>query len=290
MRPFTTARRKFRFNRRKTLWWVLSLGGVGILALWTLGPLLWLFITSIKPSGTEFRIPVEYWPPLPTAGNYATVLGPRFHLLGALGNSLLVSAGAMGLTLLWGTLAAYALVRIPFRGKKNLLAFLQLAGMIPPIVVLAPTFLIVKDLGLLRTLWAMILPNAVYGLPLASFLVAAHFSAIPREMEEAALLEGASHWTILVRIFLPLIFPGLISAGILVFMGSWGEYMLASTVSPGNPGVPTLPVAIMGMTRAFTLEWTWIAAGSIISIVPVILLALIFQKFIARGLTLGILK
>ncbi len=264
--------------------------GIVVLAIWTLGPLAWLLSTSLKAPGTEFRTPLEYWPSNPSVENYATVLGPRFNLLRAMGNSFLTSSGAMLLTIILGTMSAYTIARLRFRWKKPGLGILQLAGMIPPIVVIAPTFMLMSDLNLVRTLWAMILPNAIYGIPLASFLLTTHFAAIPREIEEAAILEGAKHHTLVTRVLLPLVIPGLLSVGILVFMGSWGEYMLASTVSPGNPGVPTLPVAIMGMTRAFTLQWTWISAASMISIIPVIFLAIVFQKFIARGLTMGILK
>ena len=269
---------------------VFSMLGLLILAAWTLGPLLWLGITSLKVAGTEFRTPIEYWPSKPSLDNYLTVLGPRFSLLNAVLNSLASSLGAMFITIVLGSCAAYAIARLQFRFKTTALFGLQLAGMIPPIVVLAPTFLFISQIGLLRTLWAMIIPNAIYGLPLATFLLVAHFSTIPKELEEAAKMEGANHREVLAKVIIPLVMPGVLSAGILVFMGSWGEYMLASTVSPGNPGVPTLPVAIMGMSRAFSLQWTWIAAGSLLSIVPIILLALIFQKWIARGLTMGILK
>ena len=159
-----------------------------------------------------------------------------------------------------------------------------------PIVVIAPTFVLIRALGLLGTLPGMALPNMAYGIPLTTWLVASYFATIPFELEDAARVDGASPWTTFWRIILPLAAPGLFSAGVLAFLGSWGEFMLAFTVSLGLPRVQTVPVAILSYIQAFQLQWTWVSAGTVLSLVPIILLVLLFQKFIVKGLSAGAVK
>lgn len=262
----------------------------GLVVVWVLFPLIWVGITSIKPLGTEFRFPVEYWPEEPTLENYSTVLGERFEFHRALINSFLVS-GISGLgTMICGILAAYGIARTRFRYGIQSLLLLQISGLIPPIAVIAPTFLLLRTLGLIQTSWAMILPNMAYGIPLATFLIASYFSRIPFSLEDAAFVDGASPGQTLVFIILPLAAPGIISAGILVFLGSWGEFMLANTVTQGLTRIQTAPVRILSLSRAFNLQWTWMAAAIILSLIPVLLLVTVFQKWIVQGLTQGVGK
>jgi multiple sugar transport system permease protein len=225
-----------------------------LVALFGLLPLYWLLITSFKLPGTEFRLPVEYWPSNFSVESYRVVLGPDFQVQRAILNSLIVSSTAMLGTLLLGSLAAYAIARLRFRYKLQSLLAIQIAGMIPPIVVIAPTFVLIRALGLLGTLPAMALPNMAYGIPLTTWLVASYFTTIPFELEDAARVDGASPWTTFWRIMLPLAAPGLFSAGVLAFLGSWGEFMLAFTVSLGLPQVQTVPVAILSYSQAFQLQ------------------------------------
>jgi multiple sugar transport system permease protein len=258
-----------------------------LVALFGLLPLYWLLITSFKLPGTEFRLPVEYWPSNFSVESYRVVLGPDFQVQRAILNSLIVSSTAMLGTLLLGSLAAYAIARLRFRYKLQSLLAIQIAGMIPPIVVIAPTFVLIRALGLLGTLPAMALPNMAYGIPLTTWLVASYFATIPFELEDAARVDGASPWTTFWRIMLPLAAPGLFSAGVLAFLGSWGEFMLAFTVSLGLPQVQTVPVAILSFSQAFQLQWTWVSAGTVLSLIPIIMLVLVFQKWVVRGLIAG---
>lgn len=254
-----------------------------IVGLWTLGPLAWLAITSIKPAGTEYRIPVEYWSDRPTIENFLTVLGPRFGIQRAIVNSMIVSASAMLLTLFLSTMAAYAIARLRFRWHLHSLIGLQLAGMVPPIAVIAPTFLILRSLGLLQTYAAMILPNMAYGVPLASYLIASYFHTVSFDLEDAARIDGAGSLRILYSVILPVAAPGMVAAGILVFLGSWGEFMLANTVSLGSAAVRTAPVAIMSLSKAFHLQWSWVAAGILLTILPILAAAMLFQRLIVQG-------
>lgn len=260
------------------------------ISLWCLGPLMWIGLTSIKPQGTEYKIPVEYWPRNPTAKNYGVVTGERFTIQRSIFNSVIVSSGAMIGTLFLSVLSAYAIARFRFRFRYHTLYFIQIAGMIPPIVVIGPTFVLLRSLGLLRTYWAMILPNMAYAVPLSSFLIASYFANVPFELEDAAKLDGCGTMRIVFRIILPIAAPGIFSAGVLSFLGSWGEFILAFTVSLGKKTVETIPVTILSFSRAFELQWSWISAGIIISILPIVIGVLIFQRFVIEGLTAGGLK
>ncbi len=258
-----------------------------IVAVWSLTPLMWIGLTSIKPAGTEYRVPVEYWPEEPTLENYRTVLGERFRIQRSVLNSMVVSTGAMAGTLLISTLSAYAIARLRFRFRFQSLYAMQIAGMVPPIVVIAPTFVLLRAMGLIRTYWAMIIPNMIYAVPLSSFLIASYFTNIPFELEDAAKIDGAGTIRTIFSVIFPVAAPGMFSAGILAFLGSWGEFMLAGTVSIGSARVETVPVAVLSLSRAFELQWSWVAAGTVVTIIPILLLVLIFQRTIVDGLTAG---
>lgn len=263
---------------------------ITVIGVWCLFPLVWMFITSIKPLGTEYRIPVEYWPSQPTLENYQTVLGERFTIQRSILNSAIVSTGAVIGTLLLSSLSAYAIARLRFRFRTQTLYLMQIAGMIPPIVIIAPTFVMIRAMGLLRTYWAMIIPNMIYALPLSSFLIASYFANVPFELEDAAKIDGAGTLRTIFRIVLPIAAPGIFSAGILAFLGSWGEFMLANTVSIGSAAVETVPVTVLSFSRAFDLQWAWVAAGTMVTVLPILIAVMVFQKVIVTGLSSGSLK
>ena len=265
-------------------WSTLIVVGIG---LFCLGPLFWIGVTSLKAPGTEFQTPIEYLPTNPTLESYSTVVGESFAIQTAIANSLIVSAGAMVGTIVLGSLAAYAIARVRFRYRFASILLIQAAGLVPPIIIIAPTFIMLRSAGLVGTLWAMIIPNIAYGLPLATLLLTSYLSRLPMNLEEAAYLDGASWLRMYVQIVLPVSTPALVSAGVLSFLGSWGEFMHAFTVSLGLPRLRTVPVAILSYSQAFELQWSWVAAATIIAIVPVVVLAVLFQRGVVRGLTAG---
>lgn len=275
-------------RRRRTL---AHLGGswalILLVGLFSVGPLLWILITSLKVPGTEFRLPIEYIPSNPTLENYAVVLGEGFRVQRAILNSLIVSGSAMVGTLFLSSLGGYAVARLRFRYRVQSLIAIQAAGLIPPIIVIGPTFVLIRAMGMLGTLWGMILPNIVYGVPLALLLMSSYYTSLPDAIEDAARMDGAGPFTIYLRILLPLAAPGLFSAGVLSFLGSWGEFMHAFTVSLGIPEVQTVPVAVLSFSQAFQLQWSWVAAGTILAILPVVLLVVVFQRVVVGGLTSG---
>jgi multiple sugar transport system permease protein len=198
--------------------------------------------------------------------------------------------GALIGTLFLSTLSAYAIARLRFRYRMATLYGMQIAGMIPPIIVIAPTFVLLRAMGLIRTYWAMILPNAAYAVPLSSFLIASYFANVPYELDDAARIDGAGTWRTIFQVVLPIAAPGIFSAGVLAFLGSWGEFMLANVVSIGADEVETVPVAILSLSQAFELQWTWIAAGTVLTLIPIVIAVLVFQRYVVTGLSSGVGK
>jgi multiple sugar transport system permease protein len=271
-----------RRRRRRML---ISLLLLVIIGIWSLAPVVWVGITSIKTQGTENRRPVVYWPENPTVENYRTVLDEPFRIQRSIWNSIVVSTGALVGTLTLSLLSAYAIARLKFRYRYASLLYTQIAGMVPPIVVIGPTFVLLRSLGLLRTYWAMILPNMAYGIPLSTWLIASYFSHIPFSIEDAARIDGCGPVRTVLYVMLPIAAPGIFSAGVLVFLGSWGEFMLAFTTSIGNALVQTVPVTVLSLSQAFELQWAWVSAATIITLLPLLAMVMIFQRYVIAGLS-----
>jgi multiple sugar transport system permease protein len=282
--------RRRLYPYRKPIHTAASVAVTVLVALFCLTPLYWILLTSLKEPGTEFRLPVRYLPADISLESYQVVLGPDFRMQDAIRNSLIVSSAVTIGALLLAALAAYAIARLRFRYKIQSLLLIQAGGMVPAIVVIAPTFVLIRSLGLLSTLPGLILPNIAYSIPLSTWLLASYFANLPFELEDAAKVDGYPPLQVFWRVMLPLAAPGLFSAGVLVFLGSWGEFMLALTVSLGLPQAQTVPVAVMSFSQAFQLQWAWVSAGIVLSLIPVITLVLIFQRWVIQGLTAGAVK
>ena len=282
--------KKFYYRHRRKLNFVLSLGVIGLIGLFCLLPVYWILITSLKPLGTEFRLPIEYWPSEPTLENYRTVTGEAIEFQVPIKNSIIVSGSVTVATLVLSSMAAYAIARLRFKYRIQSLLAIQVGSMIPAIVTIAPTFVLIRALGLLRTLPGIILPHIIYNIPICTFLMASYFAHLPFELEDAAKLDGYTPFRIFWRIIMPLSVPGLFSAGILAFLSSWGDFILAYTITMGLPSIATVPVAILTLGRQWVSQWAWISAATVLSLIPLIMLVLLFQRWVIRGLTMGAVR
>jgi len=260
-----------------------------LITLFCLTPLFWVFSTSLKPMGAEYLMPVELWPSRPSLQAYRAVI-EQLGFLVPLRNSFIVSLATAALCLALSSISAYAIARLRFKYKIQSLLLLQLGAMIPPVVTIAPTFVLLKSLGLLRSLPAMIIPNVFYNVPLSTWLLSSYYVDLPYELEDAAKVDGYRPFQVFLKVILPLSAPGMFAAGMFAFIGSYGEFMLASVVTLGSQDVQTIPVAIQNFSFAFRQQWTWISAGLIMAMVPVVLLVLIFQRWVIKGLTAGAVK
>jgi multiple sugar transport system permease protein len=302
-----------RYQRRNTRRLIFEVLVTLAIVAFCLGPLFWVLSTSIKPMGTEYLIPPEFWPSRPSLQAYKVILGlgvpgeerqtdasfkgadtvevsPSLAFVTPMRNSLIVSTLVAAGALLVAALAAYAISRLRFKWKIQSLMLLWIGGLLPAVMVIAPTFVLMRSLGLLRTLPSMILPNIAYNIPLATWLLAVYFSQLPWELEDAAKMDGYKPLQIFWKVILPLSAPGLFSAGVFAFLGSWGEFMLASVVTMGVAEVQTVPVAILNLSFEYRYQWTWISAAIILSVGLMVLIALIFQRWVIQGLTAGSVK
>jgi len=269
-----------------TPWWMWI--AVAAIVVFCLFPFYWLVNLSLK-TGADLG-ESSLFPPNPTLDNYQSIF-QNDDFLHALANSAIVSLSTTALALLVGSFCAYALARLRFKGKFLLLGALLSITTFPPIAIAAPIFKLWTDLGIFNTLYGLIIPYLTFALPLAIYILVAFCREIPKDLEEAALVDGATHFMAFRKVVVPLAAPGLATAGILTFIAVWNEFLLAITLtsSPAARPVPAAIAFFSGSTQ-FEIPYGTITAASVTISVPLILLVLFFQKRIVAGLTAGAVK
>ncbi len=265
---------------------------VGAILLYTVFPFYWAFISSITPNSQLFSTPVQYWPRNPTLQNYQLVLSDNNFLI-ALVNSAIVSVSVTLLALVVGSLGAYALGRFRFGGRSVMQYIVLAMTMFPQIAVLGSLYTMISAARLYNTLWALIITYLIFTLPFTVWVLTNFFKAMPRELEEAAYVDGASPFQTFYKILLPLAAPGMVTTGLLAFIAAWNEYLfaLSFTQTPDKRTVTIAITAFEGVTASsFEQPWGQIMAASVLVTIPLIILTLIFQKRIIAGLTAGAVK
>jgi trehalose/maltose transport system permease protein len=251
-------------------------------------PFYYAILSSLK-SGSEL-FSVDYFPVKWNFGNYVGVFRDNPFATN-IWNSIIVSFSTVALSLFLGLTAAYALARIRFRGRGLLLLTILGVSMFPQVAVLSGMFQMVRLLGLYNHLPALILSYMIFTLPFTVWVLTTFMRELPKELEEAAILDGASSWVILTRVFMPLMWPALVTTGLLAFIAAWNEFLFALTFTLTND-MRTVPVGIALMSGASSHELPWgnIMAASVIVTLPLVVLVLIFQRRIVSGLTAGAVK
>lgn len=263
-----------------------GLYGLGAFILfYALFPFYWAFVTSLK-GGTEL-FEATFWPRNPDWHNYIEIFVEQPFGKNIL-NSVLVAGVTVALSLALGLSAAYSLGRIRFRGRRLLLMAVLAVSMFPQVAVLSGMFELIRMLGLYNTLGSLILSYMIFTLPFTVWVTTAFMRDLPIELEEAAMLDGAQPWTILTRIFLPMMAPALVSTGLLAFLVAWNEFLFAITFTLTNEQ-RTVPVAIALISGAsrYEIPWGHIMAASVTVTAPIIVLVLIFQQRIVSALSAG---
>lgn len=261
---------------------------VAVIMLFAVFPFYYAVITSFKSGTAIFNI--DYWPKQVSLANYTSVLTsgnfPR-NLL----NSLIVAFSVVVISLFLGVTAAYALSRVRFRGRPALLLVILAVSMFPHIAVLAGLFELVLGMGLYNSLLSLIFSYMIFTLPFTVWVLTTFMRELPVEVEEAAIIDGASPWAIVFKVFLPMMWPALVTTGLLAFIAAWNEFLFALTFV-SNDARRTVPVAIALLSGASEFETPWgiIMAASVIVTVPLIVLVLVFQRKIVSGLTAGAVK
>jgi len=259
-------------------------------------PIAWLFTSSISTRTELLSVPPHWFPHEPTLKNYIDILTPgtttsevartfKTTLL----NSLLVASSVTIISLLVGSLAAYALVRVSFPFRRSFLIGILGTRMIPEVSLVIPLYIIAARFKMLNSPSILIVTYLSFALPFAIWLMAAFFQSIPVELEDAARIDGCSRLKILFQIILPVATPGLVSTALFVFLLAWDEFFYALLFT-STVAAKTVPVAIAEFTGRYVVDITAMMAGGVLAAIPPVLLSLIFQRYIVSGLTAGAVK
>ena len=270
---------------------------VAVIALWLVGPFVWLFITSVSYQRNLLARPLALIPPEITFDNYRMVLGMvRFHaegqaakILPSMLNSLIVAAAVTAVNLVIGTTAGYAYARFRVPLKTFSLFALLFTRMLPTVVLIPAYFLLFKALGLQNTLTGLVLAYCSFTLPFTVWIMKAYFETIPTDLDKSALVDGCNRLQAYYWIVLPVSGPGLVASGAFTFMLCWNEFIVAQVLNT-KLGTTTLPPVIAGMNGQINIDYSVIAASGFLSALPAVLLVLGFQKYMVQGLTAGSVK
>ncbi|HET7563816.1 MAG TPA: carbohydrate ABC transporter permease [Gemmatimonadaceae bacterium] len=244
-------------------------------------------VASFTPEATLFREP-SLWPRHVILDHYHALFTARNFWV-PIRNSIVVAGSTTIFCVVVGSLAAYALARLRFRGKGAILGFILAVSMFPQISIVSPLYLVLRALHLINTYPGLILPYMTFAMPLTVWLLVGYFRQLPSELEEAALVDGASRWQSFTKILLPLSVPGLATTAILTFIYSWNEFLFALSFTVG-PSRQTVPVAIALFRGQYQVPWGEILAAAVVATAPVAVMVLAFQRRIVQGLTAGAVK
>jgi trehalose/maltose transport system permease protein len=269
----------------RALFWIL----VVLIIIYTVFPFVWAVLSSIKPNPELFATPVQYWPSYINMAFYEYVLA-NGDFLRALRNSVIVSFSTVSISLALGSLAAYAMGRLNFRGKTPVMYLILSMTMFPQIAILGSLFQIISAAGLFDRLPALIIAYLTFTLPFTVWVLTSFFKAMPGELEEAAMVDGATPFQAFWRILLPLAAPGLVTTGLLAFIAAWNEYLYALTFTQTRARTVQPAIASFSGNTQFELPWGNILAASVLVTLPLVVLVLIFQRKILAGLTAGAVK
>jgi trehalose/maltose transport system permease protein len=255
----------------------------------SVGPFLYMVATSLKTGSALFD--ARLWPNEPTLANYTALFEGAQPFGRHLLNSVMVATLTVGGAILLGVTASYALGRIRFKGKGLLMLTLLGVSMFPQVAVLSGMFELIQALGLFNRAIGLVVPYTIFTLPFTVWILTTFMRELPNELEEAAIMDGCGPLRIIFQVFLPLLWPALVSTGLLAFIGAWNEFLFALTfiVEDAQRTVPVGISLIAGAT-AFEIPWGSIMAASVIVTLPLLLLVLVFQKKIVSGLTAGAVK
>lgn len=291
-----TARIPFqrRFSRRRVSIGLYNLSAVLILLIFAL-PAFWIIFTAFRP-GTEVNVSPPIWIPRRlTLDAFASLFGlnPEYAsgipVFSYLRNTTAVALTATVFALTIGTLAGYAFSRFEFKGHTLIFLLIMLSRAVPGVALGLPLFLLMRRYGLIDTIPGLSLVYIAINIPFTVWLMDGFFRQIPRELDEAAYIDGCGYWSAFWRVDLPLALPGMAAAGIFAFLAAWNEYQIASLVTK-TPNSKTFPVGLFDFTSQFTVDWRGMTSMSVLMIVPAVVFVILIQRRLTEGLTFGALK
>lgn len=251
-------------------------------------PFYWAIVSSLKTGSALFS--VDFFPASPAWENYILIFTEQ-PFGENIWNSAITALGTVTLCLCLAIFASYALGRVNFKGRTRMLLLILSISMFPQVSILSGMFELLRTMNLYNNLFGLVLAYMTFTLPFTTWILTTFMKQLPKEIEEAAIIDGANSWTICTRILLPLLWPALVTTGLLAFIAAWNEFLYALTFTMDNTA-RTVPVAIASMTgkSEYELPWGNIMAASVVVTLPLIALVLFFQKRIVSGLTAGAVK
>ena len=263
------------------------------ISAWTMGflffaPYLQMLLTALKPKEEITAIPATYLPKKWAFDNFIGVW-KEIPLMGFIKSSFIISISATIIVILIAVPAAYYVARNDFRGKKLFLLLVLITQMFAPTALVVGIFREIVKFGLVDTYLALILIYAAFNMAFSIWILSSFFTSIPKEIEEAAWIDGCNRFTTLTRIVLPLALPGLVTAFIFTFIAAWNEFVIALTLT-SSPEHEPLTVGLTSLIGQYQVQWNYLFAGSIIAIVPVVVLFALIEKWLVGGLTAGSVK
>lgn len=272
--------------RKNLLFNVLSV----LLLCVLLFPLYWIVVTSLKTEQEIFQVPPTLWPrALNTASYQAQLSAGDFNMFQSFGNSLIIALCCTAICVLLSVPASYGIARYRFKGKKLVVLGFLITQMLPVSVLLTPMFLMFRDMKLLGSYAAPILADATIGIPFSILILKNYFASIPRELEDAAWIDGCNRFTSFLRIFVPIAFPGVIVCAIFSFLYAWGDLAYGMTFIT-NQALRPITAGIFNFLGQYGTKWSYLTAFAVVTIIPVAIIFLFMQKYIISGLTSGAVK
>jgi multiple sugar transport system permease protein len=282
----TTTSSRTRKRRPRDAWVIGCYVVIAIFLVWVLVPVLTVAVNSFKlPSAIFTSTPQLVF--TPTLQNYAKVFG-ELNFAEYLGNSVVVAFGSTALSLLFGVPFAYALARLPIRGREWWARIILFSRMVPAVALVVPMFVLFDQLHLTGTYAALILAHTTFNLPIVIWMMRSFFEELPPELEEAALVDGAGRFGAFWRVAVPLASPGMAATAVLCVIFSWNEFLFALVLSGQN--TETVPVGVSSFIGSVSIDWGGSSAAAIVAIIPIFILGFAAQRFLVRGLTFGGVK
>jgi len=265
--------------------------------VFTLLPIIWLFFSTIQTQASLLRVPPRIIPESITFTNYVDIFKPaafgensgQSTFVLALRNSVIVSLGTTAVAMVFGTAAAYAFARFNIPRKRTILLVVLGSQLLPPISIIIPLFRMFKRSALLDTLWALILAYSTFSLPFVVWIMVGYFQSVPKELEEAARIDGASRFQAFMRVALPLAAPGVAATSVFTLMNAWDEFFFA-LIFTSTYAAKTVPIALAEFIGRHSVNWGMLVTGGFIASLPPIVLSLAFYRYIVSGLAAGGLK
>jgi multiple sugar transport system permease protein len=259
-----------------------------VFLLLILAPFYWMFATSFKPPGDIAAYPPSLVPHHATLANYREAF-EKYNFGMYIKNSVIVAVVSTFLVLCFSSLAGFTIAQLPVKGKVPTMVGLLVISMFPPIAIISPLYTFLQGLGWLNTYQALIIPYTAFNLPFSIWIMRNYFLQVPKALMEAAKVDGASPFATFWSIYLPLTTPGLFTAAVFTFVATWTEFFMA-LVFNSSETMRTIPVGIALFSGEYTVPYGDIFAASVVSVVPIIILVIIFRKWIVSGLTAGAVK